>query len=230
MISVIIPAYNEAKTILRTLDHLNSLEGDFEIVVVDGGSDDTTYTLVSKYSSKKQLTLLSHPEGTRASSMNFGAKKAQGNWYLFLHADSMLTSNSLLAIEKLPTDTIAGAFSLKFDNPHWFYYFAAQYSRLRSRIFKMMHGDQGIFVRENVFDAIGGYQDVILMEDVLFSRAVRKQGKTQILKQTIITSARRLEGYGKVKSTLRYFLIKFLFIFGVSPSKLDKIYRSQVKS
>lgn len=230
MISIIVPTYNEQSQIKKTLADLAMLKGDFEVIIADGHSSDNTIAQAQNASQRSYILHLVTGGSSRAQSMNIGAQKATGDWLLFLHADCVLEKNALLAIERLPENVAAGAFSLQFDNPHWFYFFAAAYSRFRSTCFKIMHGDQGIFIRKALFKKIGGYRDVVLMEDVYFSRDVRKKGKISILPEKIITSVRRIEGYGKIKATLRYFLMKTLFFLHVPPKTLDTIYRSKSKA
>lgn len=230
MISIVIPTYNEQSQIQKTLASLEMVKGNFEVIVVDGHSNDQTIPQVKNTRQRLYPLHLITGGNSRAQSMNIGAQKASGDWLLFLHADCRLDANALLAIEHLREEVVAGAFCLQFDNPHWFYFFAAAYSRFRSTSLKVMHGDQGIFIRKILFEQVGGYRDVALMEDVYFSRDIRKKGKLTILPQKITTSARRIEGYGKIKATLRYFLMKTLFFLHVPPKTLDAIYRSKNKA
>ncbi len=221
MISIIIPALNEEKTIETLLVSLNSLEGEKEIIVVDGGSCDKTVDKASKYAR------VIHSQRGRANQMNEGAKTALGDILWFVHSDSKIDKRSLRAIEKaIDNRYLGGGFSLEFydyDTP--FMRLIAKGSNLRAKFLGLIFGDQGIFIRRDVFFQIGGYPNVELMEDWKLSKRLHKAGSVKVLSIPIGTSGRRFKSGGQLKTLLLMQKIKLLYILGVCPAKLREIYR-----
>ncbi|MCT4566661.1 MAG: TIGR04283 family arsenosugar biosynthesis glycosyltransferase [Maledivibacter sp.] len=221
MISIIVPVLNEEKNIEKLLIHLDSLEGEKEVIVVDGGSCDKTVDIASKY------TKVIHSKRGRANQMNDGAKVAMGDILWFVHSDSKLHNRSLKSIEEaIQNNCIGGGFSLYFyDYNTLFMGFVAITSNLRARFLGLIFGDQGIFVRRDIFLKLGGYPDIDLMEDWELSKKLYKSGRVMILKTPIGTSARRFKGGGQLKTLLLMHKIKILYLLGVSPQRLKDIYR-----
>lgn len=223
LISVIIPVLNEESTIETTIQQVENLAGNKEIVVVDGGSKDQTYSLAKELTDKVYQT-----RPGRGHQMNLGAKEATGDILFFLHSDSKLEHNALLSIKKAMEDdrVIGGCFKFKIDDDCWPLKFISWTSNLRAQYLNLMFGDQGIFVRKSVFDKVGGYPDQELMEDWEFSRKLDKfEGELVQLDVKIYTSARRWHKFGIWKTILLMHKIKFLYMLGVSPSKLRETYR-----
>ncbi|SHJ88338.1 TIGR04283 family arsenosugar biosynthesis glycosyltransferase [Paramaledivibacter caminithermalis] len=221
MISIIVPVLNEEKSIENLLIELDSLKGEKEIIVVDGGSHDKTVEKAFKYAK------VIHSEKGRAKQMNEGAKVALGDILWFLHSDSKVHNSSLEYIERaIHKGSIGGGFSLYFyDYDSLFMKFVAKTSNLRAKFLGLIFGDQGIFVKRDVFTKIGGYPDIELMEDWKLSKKLYKSGKVSILSLPIGTSARRFKNGGQLKTLLLMHKIKILYVLGVSPSKLKEIYR-----
>lgn len=223
MISIIVPVLNEEKAIENLLKGLNSLKGEKEIVVVDGGSSDSTVEIASNYGK-----VVRSKKG-RGVQMNEGAKIARGNVLWFVHSDSKVSQNALEAIKKaIEEGYIGGGFSLYFyDYDTRFMRFVSVTSNWRAKYLKLFFGDQGIFVRRDIFDELRGYKEIELMEDWDFSRRMAKKGRMKLLKARIGTSARRFKQGGQLKTLLLMHKIKILYVLGVSPSKLSKIYREE---
>ncbi|MFO7819717.1 MAG: TIGR04283 family arsenosugar biosynthesis glycosyltransferase [Halanaerobacter sp.] len=223
-ISVIIPVLDEQDEIVDTLEHVNSLatKGDKEIIVVDGGSKDQTMQLAKDHADKICVT-----EAGRGHQMNYGAESAQGDILFFLHSDSDLAEGALLELESALEDpeVIGGCFSLKIDDDSWPLRFISWTSNLRSKYLNIIFGDQGIFVRREVFAEVGGYPEIELMEDWEFSRQLAKEGKLVQLKHQIYTSARRWKKNGTWRTIWLMHKIKLLYLLGVEPKKLREIYR-----
>lgn len=221
MISIIVPVLNEEKSIESLLLDLLSLEGEKEVIVVDGGSSDKTVEKASRHTK-----VIHSPEG-RANQMNEGAKFALGDILWFVHSDSKVNEKSLGFIEKaIQLGYSGGGFSLQFyDYNTLFMRYLAKTSNLRAKFLRLIFGDQGIFIKRNVFEDLGGYPDIELMEDWELSKKLYKTGKVKILDLSIGTSARRFESGGQLKTLLLMHKIKFLYMLGVPSSKLRQIYR-----
>lgn len=221
MISIIVPVLNEEKTIESTLSRLCALHGEKEIIVVDGGSSDNTVKISSKYG-----TVLVSQKG-RAKQMNTGASVAKGSILWFVHSDSVVSTDSLEDIEKaINQGYIGGGFSLYFyDYDTRFMRFLSKSSNWRAKYLRLYFGDQGVFVRKDVFHEQGGYKEIELMEDWDFAKRLGKKGKMKILDIKIGTSARRFKTGGQLRTLLLMHKLKVLYILGVSPSKLNKMYR-----
>jgi len=222
--SIIIPVLHEAEIINTLLDSLRQLEKDepFEIIVVDGSSTQDTFQVISDTTVKKYAC----SQG-RGRQMNEGATHATGDILVFLHADTFLPSTALslmrTALENQPY--VGGAFTLKIQSQISFLRAIATYSTLRSHITRAPYGDQVIFLRKSYFDALGGYADIPLMEDVeLMRRIKRKKGKILILPNPVFTSDRRWHQEGFIYTLLRDNCIIILYWFGVPAEKLARFY------
>jgi rSAM/selenodomain-associated transferase 2 len=224
-ISVIIPTLNEDTTLPATLARTATHHFD-EVIIVDGGSTDRTVPLSEAFcASVPSARLITAPRG-RARQMNAGAKASRGTVLLFLHADTQLPVNARLAIETALADpqTVAGRFDVQFDRrSRWGRLIGALMNR-RSRWSGIATGDQALFVRRTVFEQVGGFADIPLMEDIDFSRRVKTVGPIAALRETVTTSFRRWERQGPLKTILLMWTLRFLFWLGVSPSRLSHWY------
>ena len=158
--------------------------------------------------------------------MNFGARHATGDVLLFLHADTRLPNSAFYDIRGALEDPqcIGGRFDVRLEGDRWMLRVIGAMISLRSRMTKIATGDQAIFVRRDVFGAIGGYPDIPLMEDIAFSRTLRRTGKVACLKSRVITSARRWEAEGVWRTIFKMWTLKLLYLTGVSPEKLKRYY------
>ena len=219
-ISVIIPVLNEEKCIAATLDALQAL-APFEIIVADGGSSDRTAEIAAKFPVK-----IIFSERGRARQMNRGAREASGDVLLFLHADSRLPTSAFKDISAALSDArfLGGRFDVELDGAHWLLPLVGCLISYRSRISKVGTGDQGIFVRREVFEGLQGFQDIPLMEDIAFCRALKRRGGVACLRSRVVTSARRWDLDGVGRTILRMWTIKLLYFAGVSPARLKQFY------
>lgn len=221
-ISIIIPVLNEVNTIKQTLASLKNASS-VEIIVVDGGSKDETIAVAKSLG----VQVISSDLG-RATQMNMGAKVATGDILLFLHADTRIAPNfDILIRQALAGDFIAGAFELKIDANLPGIRLIEKMVNLRSHLFSLPYGDQAIFISSKVFHQIGGFPNLPIMEDFVFIRQLKKLGKINIIPQPVITSGRRWQKLGVIKTTLINQLIIIGYFLGVSPDQLARWYRKK---
>lgn len=221
MISVIVPVFNEASTIESNLKRLSMMKGQYEIIVVDGGSADDTVKLASKYCE----VLIS--EKGRANQMNAGAAIANGDILWFVHSDSLVSDSSIQAIESACIEGYdGGCFSLYFHdyrslNAKWL----ALTSNMRAKYLHLMFGDQGIFVKKDIFNHLKGYTVQPIMEDWEFSKRLTLEYPVKVLRMRIGTSGRRFKEGGFFRTLLKMHWIKWKYIRGTSPNDLIKLYK-----
>ena len=220
--SIIVPVLNEETVIEAQLTHLTAqcADNDYELLIVDGGSTDRTVALAQPFGR------VIHATRGRAIQMNAGAAVASGDVFIFLHADTQLPPNALHAIEyvlKTPK-VVGGAFRIQFDDRRWRYRFVAWTTNVRSHWRNIFTGDQAYFIRSCSFRAINGYPDLPLMEDLAIVSRLRTLGTFVLMPQSIITSARRHEKIGLVRSIIFMWYLRALYRFGVSPAQLQRMY------
>lgn len=222
MISVIIPTLNEETYIRNCLEALSQDETVCEIIVADGGSTDRTVSIVEGFKGVKLLQTLKG----RGLQMNAGALCATGETLLFLHADTILQKGWGQAIERALQDKVmtGGAFNFVIASPIQKYRAVEHWVKFRCSLFKLPYGDQGIFVRSDVFKKIKGYKDIPLMEDVDFVERVKEQGRITILDLNAYTSARRWRNKGLLYTAAINQFIMLLYRLGISPHRLAKLY------
>lgn len=218
--SIIIPTLNEGPTLGDLAACLAELRGEFEVILADGGSEDSTVQIARGVG----WQVVDSPRG-RGQQMNRGAGPATGEILLFLHADTRLPFDALGAIEEALRDDTAGGgnFSLRFDG-------SSREARLLTRIypllrlFGMCYGDSAIFVRREIFERIGGYREFPLFEDVDLFKRLKKTGRFVRLPVFATTSSRRFEGRF-VRTFALWSMLQALYWIGVPPEQLNRLYR-----
>ena len=233
MISVIIPAYNEEKALPETLRRLLSQAGDYEVIVVDGGSTDRTRSIAESFgfdlcesesrpsslvsrrppdASRETLhasrLLLTAPKG-RASQMNAGAKVARGEWLLFLHADTTLPDGALARLNGMEADGLvqAGGFRHRFSGSDWRLALISCLDNFRCVRSRIIYGDQALFVRRSLFGQLGGFPDQPILEDVAFCEKLIQVTTPILLDPPVLTDSRKFVQMGIWRSFARVLLI-----------------------
>lgn len=225
-ISIIIPVLNEAENINSLIKHLRTLEpsGTVEIIVVDGAANSATIKAIKN---KKVITAVSEPG--RGNQMNRGASLAQGDVLLFLHADTLLPADAFALIKNALADKrfVGGAFDLGIGSERKIFRITERYVALRTRLTRVPFGDQAVFLRREHFEKIGGYRSIPIMEDVELMARIRKRGDAiRIIPEKVMTSARRWEKEGVLRTTMRNWMLQVLYACGVSPERLSRFYKS----
>jgi len=222
-ISIVIPTFNESACIESTLECLEPLrQQGHEVLVVDGGSTDETRELVNN-----RVDRVIQTTPGRAHQMNVGASHATGDILWFIHADTKVFENAAqLILKSLANDYRHwGRFDIRLSGEHFLLRVVERLMNLRSSITGIATGDQGIFVRRNTFSAIGGFMLIPLMEDVEISRRLKKWAHPCCLRDKLITSSRRWEENGVLRTVLLMWRLRLAYALGVSPEKLAHAYK-----
>jgi hypothetical protein len=222
LISVIIPTLNEARALGPVLDRAQAGAG-VETIVVDGGSQDHTRDIAARAGAR----VVAVPGG-RAAQQNAGAALARGRWLLFLHGDTLLPKGYAGMIQRAMTSpaTVAGAFRFKTDDADIGMGLIQWTTNLRSVFLQRPYGDQGLFMEKRVFDEVGGFASLPIMEDFELVGRLRRRGKVVTLPHAAVTSARRWQELGRVRTTLINQMMIAGFLLGVPIQKLLRLYRS----
>lgn len=225
-VSIVMPVLNEEGVIAETLARLQGeLRGlAVEVIIVDGGSRDRTRELV-RCSATAHLVESAH--ANRGWQMNEGARCARGAVLLFIHADVKLPSQALPAIAQTLSDqnVVGGCFQICFPAgaPRALRRVAWGIN-LRTRLFRTATGDQAIFVRRRVFDEIGGYQALPLMEDIALFNAIKRRGRVAILDARVEISPRRWLNHGVWRTVLLMYLLRGGYWLGIAPATLKRFF------
>lgn len=222
-LSIIIPAFREGEEAALQIHKLSRQPQVSEVIVA---AFDCSPSFKRPLKRIPKIKLLEAPQKGRASQMNFGASAARGDLLLFLHADTQVAPGGLQEMtETLRQDRwIGGAFRLSFNLSGWRYRLKAWGANMRSKILGLPYGDQGYFIRREVFERLGGFQNMPLFEDVEFFDRFKKEGPWALLQSGVVTSARRWEKQGYWKATVKNMFWIVLYKMGVSPSWLAKKY------
>ena len=221
-LSFIVPVLNEAATIAGFLSSLRDCcKEPCEIIVVDGGSDDHTAELARPCS---DLVIVSRRG--RAIQMNAGAQQASGAIVCFVHADSKLPRHADQLIRQALSAQRRqwGRFDVRLSGRHPLLRVVESLMNARSRLTGISTGDQGLFVTRELFEAAGGFPEIALMEDIAVSRALKSHSRPLCLRQRLITSSRRWENHGIVRTILLMWKLRLLYFLGADPARLAKRY------
>lgn len=222
-VSIIIPALNEAAGIARTLAPLQcAREGGHEVILVDGGSGDGTPERAAPLADQ----VLSSAPG-RARQMNAGAAIAAGDVLLFLHADTRLPDGGLEHVAAaLAKGHRWGRFDVRLSGPHPLLRLVERMMNLRSRLTGIATGDQAMFMTREAFEGVGGFPDIPLMEDIAISKTLKTRfGRPACLRGPAVTSSRRWEQGGVVRTILLMWRLRLAYFLGADPAHLAMAYR-----
>lgn len=227
MISIIVPLYNEGEAPGRLVAHLLGLEGLEEVILVDSSDDPLSRQKVGglQAACPERLSILQGSERGRAVQMNLGASRADGGILLFLHCDSRLPANALSLVERaIDSGHEWGRFDIRLDARGKVYRLIETMINLRSRFRQIATGDQGIFVKAELFRECGGYPAIALMEDIALSNLLKRRSRPCLIKTPLLTSARRWHNRGIIPTVLLMWRLRFLYWCGASPEKLYRLY------
>lgn len=222
-VSIIIPTLNEEENIENLLNNLKSLKGDFEVIFSDGGSLDKTVEIIKNFGNYKIIK----SERGRAKQLNNGAKESNKDILLFLHADSIIKVDVLIKIENfIKNGNKAGCLKIKFDSKKIIMRLFAILSNLRVKYRNIAFGDQAIFMEKKLFEDIGMFDDIPIMEDYKLSIKLKNVFPIKYIDSYIISSSRRFEKNGILKTALLMQKLQYMFRRGVSIDKIANIYNS----
>jgi len=222
-LAIVVPVFNEEAVLPELITNLQQIDAD-ELIVVDGGSTDHTCRLLAG----SPIRWISSSPG-RAAQMNAGSQECKSDILLFIHSDTIIDSSHLLAVKQAMQDelVVGGRFDVRLSGDGLPFRVIAYFINLRSRLSGISTGDQCQFVRRSVFEHMGGFPEQALMEDIEFSKRLKRYGKLACLRQKVVTSSRRWERYGVMRTVWLMWKLRFLYWLGVSPDKLAQKYRQE---
>lgn len=219
-LSVVIPALDEAEALPATLAALAPLRArGHEVIVVDGGSSDGTPELAAPLADR----VIAAPRG-RARQMNAGAAIARGEALIFLHADTRLPGDADHRVAEALGSRVWGRFDIAIEGRSPLLRVVAFFTTWRSRVTGIATGDQAIFVRRDAFERAGGFPDFALMEDIAFSRRMKAFSRPACLGARAVTSGRRWERHGVLRTVFLMWRLRLAFFLGAAPEELARRY------
>ena len=220
MISVIVPIYNEEEILSKRSAIFRNIARVADLIFVDGKSSDKSADIASQYGK------VIGGERGRARQMNTGAREAAGDILFFLHADNAVGPEAINSIEKeiRQNGAVGGCLTQRLDKNGVIFRLIEWQGNNRARRTKIFYGDQGIFVRKDVFERIGGFPDVPIFEDVLFTQKIKGEDKTTVMPDKIMVSARRWEKRGIFRTTVMFTTFLIMFKMGYPLGKIKKLY------
>ena len=222
-LGVVIPTLDEEEALPSLLKDLDALPVPVEVIVADGGSRDRTLEAARKRGARTIRT-----SAGRGRQMNAGARALASPWILFLHADSRLpseTRDALLGWLRSPASPEAAHFTFRLERDGLWWSLIERGQRIRERLTGLTYGDQGLLISRTRYEAVGGFPEIPVMEDVEVVRRLRRDGGLDRIGAPLITSARRYESEGPVRACLRNLGLILLYCLSVPPDRLARWYR-----
>jgi len=215
-VAAIVPVLNESALLPDMIERFRHIDVD-ELVYADGGSTDGTREQLQAAG----VRWVSSRSG-RSAQMNCGAAECTSDILLFIHVDTAVSSSHIEAVRKSMRDRgmAGGRFDVQLSGAHPAFRIIESMINLRSRLSRISTGDQAMFVRRDVFERLGGFPDQPLLEDVAFSRLLKRAGNIACLRQRVETSSRRWEEYGIVRTILLMWWLRLRFWLGAAPARL----------
>jgi rSAM/selenodomain-associated transferase 2 len=222
-LSIVVPALNEAPGVAAALGALAPLRSrGHEVIVADGGSEDDTRAIAARFADR----VLAAPRG-RARQMNAGAAAATGEALLFLHADTRLPAEADRLVRAALERHAWGRFDVRIEGRSRLLGAVACSMNLRSRLTGIATGDQAIFVRRDAFARAGGFPEIALMEDVAFSKRLKRISRPACLRERVATSGRRWDANGALRTILLMWWLRLAYFLGARPEALARRYAKQ---
>jgi len=224
LVSVLVPTLDEQRELPALLEHLAALHGRWQVVIADGGSRDGTVALARAHATEP--TVLEVGAG-RAAQLNAAAHQANGELLLFLHADSRLPRDAYASLAQAwrAAGVVGGNFALRFDG-------GGSFARVLGAVYSFQrrhgyyYGDSSVWVRRDAFARLGGYREIPIMDDYDFVRRLERSGATRCLPGPALTSSRRWRTIGVPRTVLTWFVVRWLYVAGVTPERLFRMYRA----
>ena len=224
LLSVVIPTLNEAPRLPRLLQDLTAFTIEHQVIIADGGSSDGTADLARAHG----CTVVSSDPG-RGRQLRAGIAAATGDWLLVLHADVRLSPDGLCEAEAAMRrpEVQAAAWPLAIPLEGKWFRWVERAADLRWRLMGLAYGDQGLLLRRSLYDAIGGYPESRIMEDVAIARRIGRVARIERLRRPIVVDSRRWTREGKLQGALRNTALLTLFLVGVDPDRLARWYQPE---
>tara|TARA_B100001564_G_C20625101_1_gene664289 strand:- start:614 stop:1285 length:672 start_codon:yes stop_codon:yes gene_type:complete len=222
LFSIIIPTLNEEIALKSNIIFLKRIRRylSAELIVVDGGSKDSTVNLAKSLSCRVYIT-----DASRSKQMNLGARHANGRYLVFLHADTTFDDCAINNIKEQVKDIKWGYLSIRFNSSELKYRILSYLINLRSKLFHYATGDQVMIIESNFFKRMIGFKEIDLMEDIELTNRMKTFSKPDLLEGLAITSNRRWRKYGYLKTILKMRYIRILYYLGMNDKILSKIYK-----
>lgn len=222
LISFVIPVFNEAPRVAGLLEELRRRYPDSQLIVVDGGSTDKTVQAAMPHCDQLLLA-----ESGRARQMNLGGRVARGDYLFFLHADTTPTATAAQLAASLAESPTWGFCPVRLSGPRRVFRLIEWAMNWRSRLTRVATGDQMLFMKRELFAQTEGFDDIPLMEDVAYCKRLRRLAAPVVAAQPVVTSSRRWEQRGVVRTVVTMWLLRLAFVLGVSPERLHRAYYGQ---